>query len=100
MNMVKVISLTVSILSLTACSNLKNWLPASGPSTSVVQDSVTDNSLIEVIPLNSEVVSKLNTNFKQQLFSPLKVNEQSLRLLNIYLFFSKLIFLIFSVIPC
>ena len=69
MSFVKVILLTVSILSLTACSILKNWLPSSGPSTSVVMDSATDNSLIEVISLNSEVISKINSSLQQQLFS-------------------------------
>ena len=69
MSRLKVLLLTVSMASLTACSSLKTWLPSSGPSTSVVEASSSDNALIEVIPLNGDVVSKINASSKQQLFS-------------------------------
>ena len=69
MSGLKVLLLTISMASLTACSSLKTWLPSSGPSTAVVKASSSDNSLIEVIPLNGDVVSKINASSQQQLFS-------------------------------
>lgn len=69
MSLVKIILLSASVVSLSACSSLKTWLPSSGPSKSVVEDSAADNSLIEVIPLNGDVVSKINASSQQQLFS-------------------------------
>lgn len=69
MRFLKVLLLIFSIAVLTACFSLKTWLPSSGPSTSVVENSSDTNSLIEVIPLNGEIVAKINTNSQQQLFS-------------------------------
>lgn len=69
MSLIKVLLLTLSIMSLTACSSLKTWLPSSGPSTSVVENSASDNPLIELIPLNGDVVSKINASSQQKLFS-------------------------------
>lgn len=69
MRVFKVLFVALWIPALAGCSALSNWLPSSGPSTSSVKNAAIDDSVIEVIPLNGEVISKINTSSKQQLFS-------------------------------
>jgi len=69
MKVFKVLFVSLCIPALSGCSVLSNWLPSSGPSTSSVQNAAIDDSVIEVIPLNGEVISKINASSKQQLFS-------------------------------
>lgn len=69
MNFHKVLFVALCIPAFAGCSVLSNWLPSSGPSTSSVQNAAMDDSVIEVIPLNGDVISKINASSKQQLFS-------------------------------
>jgi polysaccharide export outer membrane protein len=69
MKVFKVLFVALCIPVLAGCSVLSNWLPSSGPSTSSVQNAAMDDSVIEVIPLNGDVISKINASSKQQLFS-------------------------------
>ena len=69
MKVFKLLFVALCIPAFAGCSALSNWLPSSGPSTSSVQNAAMDDSVIEVIQLNGEVISKINARSKQQLFS-------------------------------
>lgn len=69
MKLYKVLFVALCIPAFAGCSVLSNWLPSSGPSTGSVQSAAIDDSVIEVIPLSGDVISKINANSKQQLFS-------------------------------